>query len=55
MQTEQEKVLKELKQKYGPTAFATQYENYCRVGFKISAMGKTWQQAIEELERKLKP
>lgn len=55
--TEQERTLRTLKEKYGPTAFTEEAVNYRRVGFKrgketVSAVGDTWQEAVERLERK---
>lgn len=55
--TEQERTLKQLQEKYGTTAFVEDRVNYKLVGFKrgakkISAIGNTWQQAIEALGKK---
>lgn len=46
-----------LREKYGKTAFVEDHENYRRVGYKrgkktISAIGQTWDEAVEALGKK---
>ena len=57
--TEQELALKSAKKQFGITAFAEHHVNYRRVGVKLrgtvfSSIGDTWEQALKELDSKLK-
>lgn len=57
--TEQERALAQVQEKYGKTAFAEDHLTYRRVGYRrgeatISAIGSTWDEAIEALGKKAK-
>jgi SLT domain-containing protein len=46
-----------VREKYGQTAFAVDHQNYRMVGYErggktISAVGQTWDEAIEALRKK---
>jgi hypothetical protein len=56
--TEQYRILTQLQDKYGPTAYTEDTVNYRLVGFwrdgkQVFCIGQTWDEAIEGLERML--
>lgn len=54
--TEQERVLIQMRETYGKTAYTEHHMNYRLVGFnrgqRVFAIGDTWEQAIDRLARK---
>lgn len=57
--TEQERALERVQKAHGSTGYTEDHGNYRLVGFKIGthkvfAIGNTWQEAMESLERKVR-
>jgi hypothetical protein len=55
--TDQQKAREKVRENYGQSGFAEEYANYKRVGYKrgdrvISAIGQSWDDAINELGKK---